>query len=545
MPLREVGQALDRIEALLGKGDALTAENAARALLAGHPGNVQALVLLGHALRRQERGAEALELAEQALALAPMDPAPRMLRIDLLHEQGAQSACLDALHALAAEADAHPPRLLQDVAQRYAMLGQHVEAERCHARALRMRQDDPQFIYNHATSLIALGRLVEAETALDRVIALKPGDSDAWYNRATLRKQTAANNHTAALEAQLATLAPSSPARVALGYALAKECEDLGEYRRAFAALKQAADLRRSLLRYRVEDDIETMGLIEQAFDADFFARQHHGHDDDRPVFIVGLPRSGTTLVDRILSSHPAIGSRGETSDLAMALVMGAGKVGSKAELVQRSATLDFAVLGQRYCAQLGDDETHCRWIDKTPVNFLYLGIIAAALPNARIIHLRRNPMDACYAMYKTLFRMAYPFSYDLEDLARYWIAYDGLMAHWRRVLPATQLIEVDYEALVADQENVSRKLVDFVGQPWEDACLAFERNAAPSLTASAAQVRQPIYRSSVALWRRYESELAPLKAAFEAAGVAIESTPIDGMPIESADNATPQGVLQ
>ena len=530
MPLREVEQALDRIEALLGKGEAQAAENAARGVLAAHPANVQARVLLGHALRRQERGAEALQSAEQALALAPKDPAPRMLRIDLLHEQGAQAACLDALDALAAEADAHPPRLLQDLAQRYTMLGRHVEAEACHARALRMRQDDPQFIYNHATSLIALGRLAEAEAALDRVIALAPGDSDAWYNRATLRKQTAASNHTAALEAQLASLAPSSPARVALGYALAKEYEDLAEYPRAFSALKQAADQRRSLLRYRVEDDIDTMQLIGQAFDAGFFARQHHGHDDDRPVFIVGLPRSGTTLVDRILGSHSAIRSRGETSDLAMALVKGAGKVGSKAELVQRSTTLDFAALGQRYCARLGEG-AHRRLIDKTPVNFLYLGIIAAALPDARIIHLRRNPMDACYAMYKTLFRMAYPFSYDLSDLARYWIAYDRLMAHWRQVIPATQLIEVDYEALVAGQENVSRKLVDFVGQPWEDACLAFERNPEPSLTASAAQVRQPIYRSSVALWRRYESQLAPLRAAFEAAGVAIAIPPGESIP--------------
>lgn len=534
MPLQGVEQALDRIEALLGKGEARAAEQAARELLAIGPGNVQALVLLGHALRLQERGTEALALAEQASALAPHDPAARMLRIDLLHEQGAQAACLDALQALAAEADAHPPRLLQDLAQRYAMLGRHVEAEACHARALRMRKDDPRFIYNHATSLIALGRLAEAEAALDRVIALVPGDSDAWYNRATLRKQTAANNHIAALETRLAALAPASPARVALGYALAKECEDLGEHARAFAALKQAADLRRSLLRYRVEDDLDTLRLIEQAFDADFFQRLHHGHDDDRPVFIVGLPRSGTTLVDRILGSHSAIGSRGETSDLVMALVKGAGKTGSKAELVRRSTTLDFAALGQRYCAQLGEGADR-RLIDKTPVNFLYLGLIAAALPNARIIHLRRNPMDACYAMYKTLFRMAYPFSYDLQDLARYWIGYDRLMAHWRRVLPATQLLEVDYEALVADQENVSRRLVEFTGLPWQDACLAFERNPEPSLTASAAQVRQPIYRSSVALWRRYQHELAPLKTTLEAAGVAIGCLP----------DEPPQGVMQ
>ena len=522
MPLREVEQALKRIEALLGQGEARTAEHAARALLVAKPGHTAALVLLGHALRGQGCHAEALDAARQAEALEPRHPAARMLLVDLLHEKGEHAACVETLHALAADADAHSPRVLQDVAQRYTMLGLHFEAEQCQARSREREPDNPAIIYNHATALIGLGRLDEAEAALDRVIALNPEDSDAWYNRATLRKQTAARNHVEAIEAQLAKTPAQSASRVALGYALAKECEDLREHPRSFAALKEAADLRRRNLRYRVEDDIETMQLIAAAFDGAFFTRKHAGYDDARPLFIVGLPRSGTTLVDRILSSHSEIGSRGETSDLAMALISSAGKVASKADLVQRSTTLDFAALGERYCAHLADTSAE-RQIDKTPVNFLYLGIIAAALPNARIIHLRRNPMDVCYAMYKTLFRMAYPFSYDLGDLARYWVAYDRLMKHWTRVIPEHQLIEIDYEGLVADQENVSRRLIDFLGLIWQDECLAFERNPEPSLTASAAQVRQPIYSSSVALWRRYENELAPLRAAFEAAGVAIE----------------------
>ncbi len=522
MSLRYVEQALKRIEALLGNGESRAAENAARALLVVNPEQRDAQVLLGHALRLQGRGADALNAARVAKSLDPDHPAARMLLVDLLLEQGQRDECLAIVHQLSVDGDAHPPRLLQDVAQRYTMLGLHVEAERCHARALERESNNPQFIYNHATSLIALGRLAEAEAALDRVLALKPDDADAWYNRATLRKQTVESNHVEAIEAQVARTPPASPARVALGYALAKELEDLREYPRSFAALKQAADLRRRNLRYRVDDDIETMRLIANAFDDGFFAREHHGHDDTRPLFIVGLPRSGTTLVDRILSSHSAISSRGETSDFVMALVSQAGKVASKAELVQRSTTLDFAELGRAYCANLGACTAE-RQIDKTPVNFLYLGLIAAALPNARIIHLRRNPMDAGYAMYKTLFRMAYPFSYDLGDLARYWIGYDRLMRHWKRLLSSSQFIEISYEELVADQQGVSRRLIDFVAQPWQDECLAFERNSEPSLTASAAQVRQPIYSSSVALWRRYESELAPLRAAFEAAGVAIE----------------------
>jgi len=527
MPSQDVRHALERIEDLLGKRESRAAEHAARILLLAQPDHHDGLVLLGHALRLQGHINEALGAARKAHSLAPDQPSSRMLIADVLLEQGDRIGAQALLQTLAVEGAAYPPSLLQDVAQRFTMLGLHVDAERCHARALKQQPDNPQFVYNHATSLIALGRMVAAEAAIDRVIVLKPDDGDAWYNRATLRKQTPEHNHVEAIQARLAKTPTQSSQRVALGYALAKECEDLHEYPRSFAALKQAADLRRSQLRYRVEDDIETMRLIAAAFDDAFFARGRRGHDDARPLFIVGLPRSGTTLVDRILSSHTAISSRGETSDFVMALVRQAGKVANKAELVRRSTTLDFADLGRAYCANLSDSSARHQ-IDKTPVNFLYLGLITAALPNARIIHLRRNPMDACYAMYKTLFRMAYPFSYDLVDLARYWIAYDALMKHWKQMLAPSQFVDISYEDLVADQHGVSHQLIDFVGLPWQDACLAFERNPEPTLTASAAQVRQPIYASSVALWRRYENELAPLRAAFDAAGVVIEA-PVTG----------------
>jgi len=442
--------------------------------------------------------------------------AERLLR------QGDAAGCIDTLLALAAEAR-DEARLLQDIASRLAALGRHEDAERCSGRARALRPDDPEHLYNHATALIALGRLAEAEATLDAVIAKSPDDGDAWYNRVTLRRQTPERNHVAAVRAQCAATPDASPMQVPLRYALAKELEDLGEHAASFAALKQGADARKRGLRYRVEDDVDTMRLIADAFDAGFFARPRAGHDDARPLFIVGLPRSGTTLVDRILGSHSDVASRGETSDLAMALMHCAGPARNKAELVRNSTALDFRELGQRYCGHLPDAPA-LRQIDKTPINFLYLGLIAAALPQARIVHLRRNPMDACYAMYKTLFRMAYPFSYDLGDLARYWLAYDALMAHWRGVLPPGRMLEIDYEDLVVHQEAVSRRLVAHAGLDWEDACLRFERNPQASLTASAAQVRQPMYRSSVGLWRRYERELAPLAAQLRAAGIDIDA---------------------
>lgn len=450
--------------------------------------------------------------------------AASLAHVDALQRSGAVQDCLAALDELAAKAaQDNDAALLQEVARRNTALGRHAEAERGTALALALHPDDAALLYNHATALIALGRMDEAESTLDRVIALDPADGDAWYNRATLRRQTPQRNHAADIRAQLSKPAHKHSATVALHYALAKELEDLGESSASFAALQSGASLRRQSLSYRVEDDLDTMRLIAQSFDAKFLSVAHTGHADARPLFVVGLPRSGTTLVDRILGSHGDVASRGEASDLVMAVVHATETATNKQERVRRSTQLDFAALGARYCAALPQNTQKTRLLDKTPNHFLYLGIIVAALPGARIVHVRRKPMDACYAMYKTLFRMAYPFSYDLDDLARYWIGYDKLMAHWRELVPSSRLIEIDYEELIDQQEGTTQRLLCALGLEWQDACLHFERNPQPLLTASAAQVRQPIYRSSVGLWRRYAAQLEPLAQRLRDGGIAID----------------------
>ena len=179
--------------------------------------------------------------------------------------------------------------------------------------------------------------------------------------------------------------------------------------------------------------------------------------------------------------------------------------------------------MGRRYCSTIdGFGDVSARLIDKTPLNFLYIGLVRLALPEAKIIHVRRQPMDICYAIYKTLFRAGYPFSYSLQETGRYFLAYHRLMEHWRKVTPEA-FLDVDYESLIAGQESETHRVIHYLGLDWEENCLNFHRNAGPAATASATQVRQPIYSSSVGLWRRYEAQLAPLAGKLREYGISIE----------------------
>lgn len=514
--------AIREIEASLRARRPDAAAARAERLSLAAPDCIAAWILLGRARQQCGSLAQALEAVRRALALDAAQPGARLLHAELLAQTGRTEEALAALGGLAADAR-HDGRLLQHVGQLYTHLGRHAAAAQAYARATELSPQNPEYLYNLATARIALGEMAEAEHMLDRVIALAPQDYDAWYNRATLRRQTLRHNHVADLERVLSGPLRHPGGEVPLRFALAKEYEDLGEHAKSFAALTRGAGLRRRGLSYRVEDDIAAMTALAATFEASAFADDPAGWPDARPIFILGLPRSGTTLVDRILSSHSAVTSLGERSDFALSLMRLADGTSGKIELIRRSRQLDFAALGETYCAAVAAGQGEAaRLIDKTPVNFLYLGLIALALPNSTIIHVRRNAMDVCYAMYKTLFRMAYPFSYELGDLGRYYLAYHGLMEHWRRVLPG-RFLDLDYEALVDDQEGVSRRLVSHCGLGWQDTCLTFERNPTPSLTASAAQARQPIYRSSVGLWKRYADQLAPLADVLRAGGIDPE----------------------
>lgn len=409
---------------------------------------------------------------------------------------------------------------------------QHEEAALCYERAVELEPSNPDFLYNLATSRTAFGRIDDAEQLFSRVIEINPRDCAAWLNRSILRKRTSGDNHVGELKALRGQLAQDDPGHIQLCFALSRELEDLGQYSDAFRFLQEGAHRRRLGMQYDIAQDEAAMEEIARRFDHGLLDSAS-GVLSNRPIFILGLPRSGTTLVDRILSSHSRVGSLGEHSSLPLAVMRLAsedpdaaepGAAFVKGDLIRRSTRIDFAELGRQYCRAIEGYGTPApRLIDKTPQNFLYLGLIHLALPGARVIHMRRHPMDSCYAIYKTLFRAGYPFSYSLQEVGRYYLAYHRLMEHWRQMIPE-RFLDVDYERVIADPEAETRRMLDFFGLDWEEGCLQFHRRGGAAATASAAQVRQPIYSSSVGMWRNYATQLAPLAAKLLERGVNVDA---------------------
>ncbi|MCF6263741.1 MAG: sulfotransferase [Xanthomonadales bacterium] len=313
-------------------------------------------------------------------------------------------------------------------------------------------------------------------------------------------------------------------------YALAKELEDLKQWQESFRYYKQAGDAVCSVAKYDVANDIALIDKVIEVCNADWISDNtvESGAKNSKktPIFIVGLPRTGTTLTERIVSSHSQVESVGETLFLQMVLRRESGVHGIEnmnPEMIESLAQVDPGLISTGYLEQidyrLGESAF---FIDKLPFNFLFLGFIVKAWPDARIIRLDRNPLDTCFSMFKQVFTWAYKFSYSLEDLGKYYVAYQRLHQHWSEVLE-DRLIEVEYESLVSDTENQTRILLDKLGLEFEQNCLNFDKNTAPSTTASSVQVREKTHSRSIQRWQRFRDQLQPLKTHLENAGIKVE----------------------
>ena len=464
---------------------------------------------------RAGRLSEALGFAERAVrGQSRCLPAHGMLATLLLRlgrAPEAEEVVVRALECAPGVADAYDA-----LAHVSLLLGHHERSNALYRRAVEIDPQTPRFWYNLASSERSFGRLCEAEIACDRAIALDPEQYPSYLLRSELRVQTRENNHAIELESLLAQPSLEDRARMFLGYALGKELDDLERFDQAFRWFREAAATRRRHLDYDVSVDERKLQRIREAFGVESRRGAACGIDSSRFIFVVGLPRSGTTLVERILTGLPGVRSNGETENFSRALL--AAAPADSRDVFARTAAADPRVVAAQY-ARLAGDAGAVRILEKLPMNYLYLGPIRRALPESKLLLVRRSPLDSCFAMYRTLFGDAYPFTYDFEDLARYYAAYDALVNHWRAVLGGA-LYEIRYEDLVREPERIGASFARFCGLAWSAQAIEVQKNAAVSLTASAAQVRRPIYGSSSGRWRRYGAHLEPLIRALRRLGI-------------------------
>jgi tetratricopeptide (TPR) repeat protein len=485
-----------------------------RRSLALDPASVETLNSLGNVLRELGERREPLALYQRALELEPR-------RVDIECNLGT------ALFELRRVADAEEcfrraVTLKPDHAQAQLGLaavlrvqGRTGEAESCCRAALAVEPSSAA-----ATSLLGelhadRGQFDEAQRLFARALAADASFPTPYCAIAQHRRMSGADTSwRAGVEALLVTPLPLGH-RVSLRYALGKYFDDTGQYDAAFDSYREANELsRRFGMSYDRSRLTERINRIIAGCDAAFVRDSHSGAAQaELPVFIVGMPRSGTSLTEQILASHPGVFGAGEVrfwDDAYTAL--------ERAAAPARAATVP-PDLSQDYLARLAAfSRGRQRVIDKMPANFLYLGLIHAALPRARIIHMQRHPLDTCLSIYFQNFFNMGPYANDFGNLAHYYEEYLRVMAHWRAVLPATALLEVPYEALIADQEGWSRRMVEFIGLDWDPSCLDFHRTERVVITASRWQVRQKIHGGSAGRWRHYEKHLGPLKYLTELA---------------------------
>lgn len=408
----------------------------------------------------------------------------------------------------------------------YSCAQAHDRAIAAFRRAVQLRPDHANFRFNLATSCMFYGDLDGAEREYEACISADPACWRAYLALSQLRKQTRERNHVPRMQALLAQEAGNAEAQLYLNIAVAKELEDIGDYPRAFGHYVRGKAAQRRRVGPSAARDAAIFDAVRRYFDRPRAAAP--GCDSTEPIFVLGMPRSGTTLTDRILSAHGALHSAGELINFSVALQRATGRPSRSPLETVSNLDPEFSAwesLGRAYLESTRPGTGHTpRFVDKFPHNFLFAGFIAHALPNARIVCLRRDPMDTCLSNFRQLFAPGLPtyeYSLDLLDTGRYYLQFDRLMKFWQQLLPG-RIMEVRYESLVDDQEATTRALLEFCGLTWEPACLRFEETAGPVATASAVQVRSGMNRDSVQRWKRYGSELDALRQLLADGGVDV-----------------------
>lgn len=472
--------------------------------------------LLGTIASEHGNHIKAVELLARAAQLGPENPYFHAYHGQGLTTLGNQQ---DA-KAAADRASRHPisdAHLADTIGVIYSRTGFHESAVPFFKKAVALNNEPANFHYNLAASLQFLGDFVSAEHAYFETLKRDAKAYRAWSSIVALKKQTDERNHLPELMRLFDALEGHEDGRLHLGHAIAKSLEDLGQYQESLKWLHKAKQL-------KLDNTDASSFVYAPLFDAAKTTSKRVGRisNDASPIFIIGLPRTGTTLVDRIISSHDDVTAAGELN-IFPGLIKTATQTSSNmvmdAESFIASNNLNddvFEQIGQQYLLSAKELSRGAeRFTDKMPLNFFYAGLIHRALPNARIIALRRGAMDSCLSNYRQLLTVQhsyYHYTYDLAETANFYRQFDLLMAHWRSTLPSRSFMEVAYEDIVHDQENQTRRLLEFCDLDWQEACMRFHENDAPVSTASSVQVRQPLYSGSIGRWQRYGDKLDSLK---------------------------------
>jgi len=519
--------------AALCANDIPQAEALLRAHLKQFPTDVAAIRMFAEVAARLRRFGDAETLLLRCLELAPSFAAARHNYAMVLFRQNRPLEALRETEILLG-AEPHNPGYRNLQAAVLAKLGDYAQSIEIYTGLLASHPRQPKIWMSYGHALKTHGREADSIAAYEKSIELLPSLGEAYWSLANLKTVRFTPAQVEAMRAQLARPDLADEDRFHLHFAVGKALEDAGEYADSFEHYARGNSIRRAGLRYSADDMTAQIKRTKVLCTAEFFARRRgYGHPSTEPIFIVGLPRAGSTLVEQILASHSQVEGTMELPDipaLARSLIEEARAESAEARYPESLARLDAAqchALGERYLegTRIQRKSGAPHFIDKLPNNFAHIGLIQLILPNAKIIDARRHPLGCCFSGFKQHFARGQNFSYGLEDIGRYYRDYVELMAHLDAALPG-RVHRVFYESMVASTETEVRRLLEHCGLPFESACLRFYANERAVRTASSQQVRQPIYREALEQWRHYEPWLEPLRRAL---GPVLDAYP--GVP--------------
>lgn len=510
--------------AALNRGDLATAGEACKQALEKDQAQVPAHFLVGLiALEGKQR--QVAHQAFKSVLKLDKDHAAAWAHLAQLNVGEGRIAAAEAALKEVRRIQPSDPMVIELTGTVLNSLGEYEAAEIFFERAHQLVPRSPSTLMNLGNVRVFLGKIDDAVHLFKRAIDLEPNSAQCHWGLANSVKATN-NAHIETMQTLIKSGRQSTRSKSFLHYAIGKESEDLGDWPAAFEAFTQGATARRSTVEFNESDEIDMFEAIKATYTADWLSQCAPGSNDSSPIFVLGQPRTGTTLIERVITSHSAVLSAGELQQFGLAVRRSSRHSDAKrfsTALFRAAATVNPAEIGQMYLRSTAKQRGKSPFfVDKLPVNYLNIPLILAAIPNAKIVHLVRGPMDACFASFKQLFADAYLHSYQQDEMARHHARYRDLMAHFRNEFPG-RIIDVRYEDVAQDLEPNARALVASLDLPWEDACLNFHESSSGVATASSVQVREPAHTRSIGRWRRYETELAPMAQELQRLGVPLD----------------------